>query len=139
MLQMTLLGLAEAETLIAAGRAQAQKMGVPCNLAVVDAAGHLVAHVRMDGAPVPSIEHSINKAFTAALFKTPTVDLKETSEPGGSLFGLNVTLDHRVVVFGGGLPVMVDGAVAGAVGASGGTSEQDQAVAAAMLAGLSKS
>ena len=138
MFHLQVLSLQDAEALIAAGRLHAEKIGVPVNLAVADPAGHLIAHVRMDEAPVPSIEHAINKAFTAALFRKPTIELKADAEPSGELFGLNLTLDRRVIVFGGGVPVLVDGAVVGAVGVSGGTADQDQTIAAAMLAAFAK-
>lgn len=127
------MSLAAAVRLIQAGCDKAEAHGLKLNLAVVDAQGFLVAHVRMDGAPLPSIEHSINKAFTSAQFGKPTVELKTDAEPGGELFGLNLTLDRRVVVFGGGLPLKRAGAVVGAVGASGGTAAQDQEIAAAMV------
>ena len=127
------MSLDAAQHLIRAGCEEAEALGLECNLAVVDAQGFLVAHVRMDGAPLPSIEHAINKAFTSAQFGKPTIELKTDAEPGGELFGLNLTLDRRVVVFGGGLPLKRDGEVVGAVGASGGTSAQDQEIAAAMV------
>lgn len=127
------VSLGAAQRLLEAGREQAVAMGLPVNLAVADAQGFLVAHVRMDGAPLPSIEHAINKAFTSAQFGKPTVELKIDAEPGGELFGLNLTLGRRVVVFGGGLPLRRAGKVVGAVGVSGGTSAQDQEIAAVMV------
>lgn len=123
-----------ARQLIEAGERKAEEIDSPSNLAVCDHAGFLITHLRMDGAQLPSIDHSIQKARTSALFGKPTEALKADSEPGGKLYGLNNTLDNQVIVFAGGLPLQLDGNVVGAVGASGGTAEQDKAVAAAMTA-----
>lgn len=128
------LDLSLAQKLIEVGISQANKIDSPSNIAVVDAFGYLIAHVRMDQAQLPSIEHSINKAFTSAMFKKPTHELQAASEPKGELYGLNVTLDQRVIVFAGGIPLLLNGQVVGAVGVSGGTAEQDQAVAEAVAA-----
>lgn len=119
----------EAQQLIEAGIKAAQKINCPSSIAVVDAFGYLLAHLRMDDAQLPSIEHAILKAKTSALFKKPTKDLKKEAEPGGDLYGLNNTLNNEVIVFAGGIPLKKDGVVVGAIGVSGGTAEQDQSVA----------
>lgn len=115
--------------LIAAGEAKLQEMGIASNIAVVDSKGFLVAFLRMDGAPLPSIEHAINKGYTSALFSAATASLGKDAQPGGSLYGLNITLNQRVIVFAGGEPLIHNEQVVGAVGISGGTAEQDQQVA----------
>lgn len=129
MKQIKTLSLAEAEIIIQAAREKATILQSPSNIAVVDANGFLLAHVRMDDAQLPSIEHSINKAKTSAYFKKETVELKSDAEPKGELYGLNNTLDNTVIVFAGGVPVIFDGEVVGAVGVSGGTADQDEEIA----------
>jgi uncharacterized protein GlcG (DUF336 family) len=135
--QVTTLGLTDARRLIASGEQKAQELGIPYNIAVVDAGGALISHVRMDGAWQGSIDISINKAWTARAFDMPTEDLAKAAQSGESLFGIHTTNDSKVVIFGGGVPVKVGDNVIGAVGASGGTVEQDQKVAAAAVAGFS--
>jgi uncharacterized protein GlcG (DUF336 family) len=135
--QITSLGLSDARRLIAEGEKKAQELGIPYNIAVVDAGGALISHVRMDGAWQGSIDISINKAWTARAFDMTTEDLAKAAQSGESLFGINTTNQSKVVIFGGGVPVKVGDIVIGAVGASGGTVEQDQKVAAATIAGFS--
>ncbi len=112
-------------------------MRIPSNIAVVDGGGGLLAHIRMDGAWLGSVDIAINKAWTARAFDASTEDLARLTQSGQPGFGLNTTNDSRVVIFGGGIPIKVDGMVVGAVGASGGSVEQDIAVARAAVAGFS--
>jgi len=126
--------LADARRIIAAGERKAIEMGIPYNIAVVDGGGGLVAHVRMDGAWLGSVDIAMNKAWTARAFDVSTEDLSHLTQSGQQGFGLNTTNDSRVVIFGGGIPIKRDGVVIGAVGASGGSVEQDVAVAKAALA-----
>ena len=134
--QITSLSLSDARRLIADGEKKAEELGIPYNIAVVDAGGSLISHVRMDGAWQGSIDISINKAWTARAFDMPTEDLAKAAQSGESLFGIHTTNDSKVIIFGGGVPVKVGDLVIGALGASGGTVEQDQKVAAAALAGF---
>src|SRR5580698_11130924 len=129
--------LADAREIISAGERKAKELGVPYNIAVADASGGLVAHVRMDGAWLGSVDIAINKAWTARAFDASTEDLARLTQSGEPGFGLNTTNDSKVVIFGGGIPIKLHGAVIGAVGASGGSVEQDVAVARAALAGIS--
>jgi uncharacterized protein GlcG (DUF336 family) len=99
------------------------------NIAVADAGGNLVAHVRMDGAWLGSIDISIKKAFTSRAFDIATKDLATHSQSGGQFFGIHASNDGRVMIFAGGIPLKRDGKVVGAVGVSGGSGEQDHAVA----------
>jgi uncharacterized protein GlcG (DUF336 family) len=131
------LTLEDARQLIAAGEKKAKELGIPYNLAVVDAGGSLVTHVRMDGAWLGSIDIAINKAWTARAFDMSSEELSRASQSGQSLFGIHSTNHARVVIFGGGLPVIVGGAVVGAVGASGGSVENDIKVASAAVAAFS--
>lgn len=132
--QITSLTLADARQLIAAGEKKAQELGIPYNIAVVDAGGALIAHVRMDGAWLGSVDISISKAFTARAFDMPTEVLAKEAQSGKSLFGINTTNSSKVVIFGGGAPVTVAGSVIGAVGASGGSVENDVKVVNAAVA-----
>jgi len=123
--------LDDAKRVIAAAEAESSTQGQPSNIAVVDAGGNLVAHVRMDGAWLGSIDISINKAFTARAFDTATKDLGDLAQPGEQFYGINASNNGRVMIFAGGIPLERDGQVVGAVGVSGGTGVQDQAVAEA--------
>jgi uncharacterized protein GlcG (DUF336 family) len=137
-LQVPTLSLEDARQLIGAAEKQANELGVPYNIAVVDAGGNLIAHVRMDGAWLGSINISINKAWTARAFDMPTGELAKMAQSGKPLFGINSTNHEKVVIFAGGAPVKVDDVVIGAVGASGGTVEQDQKVADAAVEAFKK-
>jgi uncharacterized protein GlcG (DUF336 family) len=130
------LNLADARRIISAGERKATELGVPYNIAVTDAAGVLVAQVRMDGGWLGSVDIAINKAWTARAFDMSTEELSHLTQSGEQGFGLNTTNDSKVVIFGGGIPIKVEGVVVGAVGASGGSVEQDIAVARAALAGF---
>jgi uncharacterized protein GlcG (DUF336 family) len=132
--QIPSLTLADARALIAAGEKQASDLGIPYNIAVVDAGGALISHARMDGAWLGSIDISIHKAWTARAFDMPTDDLAKVAQSGKPLFGIHTTNHEKVVIFGGGVPVKAGDVVIGAVGASGGTVDQDLKVAAAAVA-----
>src|SRR5690606_20480330 len=111
--------------------AKADEIGQPMNVAVVDAGGNLIAHVRQDGAWVGSVDISISKAWTARAFDLATKDLADNAQPGQQLFGIHTTNGGKVAIFAGGIPLTRDGVVVGAVGVSGGSGEQDQSVAEA--------
>src|SRR3954462_11128479 len=123
--------LEEARRVIAAAEHKAQEIGQPMNIAVVDAGGNLVAHVRMDKAWIGSIDIAINKAWTSRAFDIPTKALAELIQPGDQFFGIHVSNRGRVMIFAGGVPLKRDGVVVGAIGVSGGSGEQDHAVAEA--------
>ncbi len=131
------LTLKDARVMIAAGEKKALQLGIPYNLAVVDAGGALISHARMDGAWLGSIDISIHKAFTARAFDMATEDLAKMAQSGKPLFGINSTNHEKVVIFAGGMPVKSGETVVGAVGASGGTVDQDQQVVEAAVAALS--
>jgi uncharacterized protein GlcG (DUF336 family) len=134
--QQQTVSLDDARRVMAAGEAKAREIGAASNIAVVDAGGNLVGHIRMDGAWIGSIDISINKAFTARMFDIPTKDLAEMAQPGGPFFGIHVSNHGRVMIFAGGMPLRRSERVVGAVGVSGGAGEQDQAVAEAAAAAL---
>jgi uncharacterized protein GlcG (DUF336 family) len=126
-----MITLADARKVISAAEKKAEEIGQPMNVAVVDAGGNLVAHARMDGAWIGSIDISINKAFTSRAFDISTKDLAEHSQSGGQFFGIHASNGGRVMIFAGGIPLKRDGKVVGAIGVSGGSGEQDHAVAEA--------
>ncbi len=134
--QIATLTLADAREIITAGEKKAQGLGIPYNLAVVDAGGALIAHARMDGAWLGSIDISIHKAFTSRAFDMATQELAKMAQSDKPLFGINSTNHEKVVIFAGGMPVKMGDTVIGAVGASGGTVEQDQQVVEAAVAGF---
>jgi uncharacterized protein GlcG (DUF336 family) len=128
--------LADARRIIAAAEKKAEEIGQPMNIAVADAGGNLVAHVRMDNAWMGSIDISINKAFTARAFDITTKDLAENAQSGDQFFGIHVSNHGRVMIFAGGIPLKTGGKVIGAIGVSGGSGEQDHAVAEAGAAAV---
>lgn len=123
--------LADARKVIAAAERKAHEMKLPVNIAVVDEGANLVSHVRMDGAWIGSIDISINKAFTARAFDLSTKELAANSQSGDQFFGIHVSNRGRIMIFAGGIPLKRGGKVVGAIGVSGGSGEQDQAVAEA--------
>lgn len=121
----------QADAVIAAARQIAHEIGVPMNVAVLDAGVHLKAFARMDGALLGSIDIAVGKARTAALFGMNTEAIGEFSKPGGTSPGLELT-NGGLVVFAGGIPIRDGkGALLGAVGVSGGAVDQDFQVALA--------
>ncbi|MGW0007238.1 GlcG/HbpS family heme-binding protein [Nocardia grenadensis] len=130
------VSLDDAQRVIAAGRAKAAEIESPSNIAVVDAGGNLVAHARMDGAWIASIDISINKAFTARALDISTEDLAVDAGPGAQFYGIHSSNGGRIMIFAGGVPLRHNGQVVGAVGVSGGTREQDKTVVAAAAAAM---
>lgn len=107
----------------------ANALGVPQNIAVVDQAGALLAFHRMDKAKSFTVEFAITKAQTAAGLNAATEKLAAVALPGERGFGLNTLRGGGVAVLGGGVPVIVEGALVGAIGISSGTVPQDVSVA----------
>ena len=126
-----MIRLEDARRIIAAAEKKAIEIGQPMNLAVVDQGGNLVSHIRMDGAAFGTIDISINKAFTSSACEMSTKDLAKHSQPGQPFFGIHASNHGRIIIFAGGIPLTRDGTVAGAIGVSGGSGDQDQSVAEA--------
>jgi uncharacterized protein GlcG (DUF336 family) len=126
-----MITLQDARRVIGAAEKKAQEIGQPMNIAVVDARGNLVSHVRMDGAWLGSIDISINKAFTSRAFDISTKDLSKLAQPGKDFYGIHASNHGRIMIFAGGIPLQRDDQVVGAIGVSGGSGEQDQSVAEA--------
>jgi uncharacterized protein GlcG (DUF336 family) len=126
-----MITLSDARNVISAAEQKATEIGQPQNIAVVDGGGNLVAHVRMDGAWIGSVDISIKKAFTARAFDISTKELSELAQPGKDFYGINASNDGKIMIFAGGIPLKQNGKVVGAIGVSGGSGEQDHIVAEA--------
>jgi len=127
---MTDITLEQAQTVLAAAKAKAQETDTLMNIAVVDAGGNLKAFVRMDGAWLGSIDIAQKKARTARFFDMESGAIGELSQPGGSLYNIEVS-NGGLISFPGGIPLTVGGEIVGAIGVSGSTVENDRTVAAA--------
>lgn len=130
-----MLNLSDARKIIAAATKKAEELGQPMCLAVVDEGGNLLAFERMENAWRGSIDISINKAFTSRAFDITTKDLGDNSGPGQQFFGIHISNHGRIMIFAGGVPLRQNGAVVGALGVSGGSGEQDHAIAVAASQG----
>lgn len=131
MMTIKRLDLGDAGVLLAGARARAAEIGVPMCIAITDEGGNLVAFERMDGGKVTSITIAIDKSFTASGAKKATHEYGEVSQPGAPVYGIASAIGGRLMVVGGGLPVVVDGDVVGGIGVSSGTPAQDRDVAQA--------
>jgi uncharacterized protein GlcG (DUF336 family) len=128
-----MMTMEKAQRVIAAGIVKAKQIGQPMNIAVVDAGANLPAFARMAGAWLGSVD----KAFTAKAFDISTRELGRNSQPKDQFFGIHVSNHSRVMIFAGGIPIKLNGQIVGAVGVSGGSGEQDQTVAEAVVAAWS--
>jgi uncharacterized protein GlcG (DUF336 family) len=126
------ISLEQAQALIAAAQLKAKEIGVPMNVAVVDAGANLKAFVRMDNAWLGSVDIAIKKAKTARFFDMDTGAIGGLSQPGGPLYNIEVS-NGGLISFPGGIPIKSAGEIVGAIGVSGGSVEQDHEVASAGL------
>jgi uncharacterized protein GlcG (DUF336 family) len=129
------IGLEMAKRLAAPAIAEARKNQWTMAVAIVDISGGLIYFEKMDDTQNGSVEVSISKARSAALFKRATKVFQDGLAGGGA--GLRILTLKGAVPIEGGVPIVVEGKIVGAIGVSGGTSEQDGVVAAAALAALS--
>jgi len=109
--------LEDARRVIAAAEKKAHEIGQPMNIAVADGGG--------------SIDISQKKAYTSRAFDIATKDLAAHAQSGGQFFGIHASNDGKIMIFAGGVPLKKDGEVVGAIGVSGGSGDQDHAVAEA--------
>lgn len=114
---------------LAAALAEARKLNIPMAVAVVDTAGQLVAFERLDNTQIGSIAVAQDKAVSAALYRRPTKAFQDVLAGGGA--GLRVLTLRNANAVEGGVPMVVDGKIIGAIGVSGGSAEQDGVVAKA--------
>ena len=124
------MNLELAVKLIEAVEAKAEENGMRVVTAVSDAAGRPIAIHCMDGAYFGSFDVALNKTYTVSAFRMPTSKLAELCKPGGELYGLQFSNDGKVMILGGGEPLMIGDTMIGALGVSGGTAEQDTDLAA---------
>lgn len=108
---------------------EASRMGVNAVIAVANKGGRPVAVHCMDEALIASYDIAVNKAYTCAALKMSTKELKRLSQPGGDLYGIQHTNEGKIVIFGGGIPIIHNGKVIGGLGVSGGSEAQDTALA----------
>ncbi|CZW45182.1 GlcG/HbpS family heme-binding protein [Enterobacter cloacae] len=131
--QINTITLTAAKKMATAVELKANEINVKVVFSAVDQGGNTLLMQRMDEAFVTSCDISLNKAYTACCLKQGTHEITGAVQPGQSLYGLQLTNQQRIVIFGGGLPVFLDGKVIGAVGVSGGTVEQDMQLAETAL------
>ena len=124
----------QARKALAGAIADAKRQNLPMAVAVVDTAGQLVAFERMDGADLVTIGLAQDKAWTALMNRMPTRDLAPLVQPGAEFYGYESIGRGRTIVFAGGMPLLRDGVLAGGVGVSGGSVEEDQAAVDAAVA-----
>lgn len=127
------LNLEVAKKLAEAAEKKAMEIGVPAVVTVVDNGGNLLLLHRMEDSFQGSIDISMNKAYTANAFHMPTDVLGKEAQPGKSLYGIQQTNQGRIVIFGGGFPLISGGKTIGAVGVSGGTEAEDMSIAGAAV------
>lgn len=129
------IGAQRAESLIQAAAAEATKKGWAMNIAVVDSGANLVGFLRMDGAQLASISIAQHKARVAAKFRRPTKAFEDAVQKSDSKYVL--TLDD-VIASRGGIPLIEDGKIIGAIGCSGGTGSQDELICTTAAALVNK-
>jgi glc operon protein GlcG len=131
------LNLAGAEAVLDAAKARAGELGLKCNIAVVDDGGHLLAFARMDGARPASASTAMSKAVSAATFRQETGPLPPGGEPDVLLsLGVENAAGGKITTLRGGVPIVVDGQIIGAVGTGGATGEQDALIGKAGVQAL---
>lgn len=128
------LTLSAARAMIQAVEHVARDLGVAMSVAVVDSGDALVAFARMDAADLVTVRLAQDKAYTALVNRMPTRDLMPIVQPGTEFYGYDSLAGGRMVVFAGGMPIERAGVLVGAVGVSGGSSEEDQRAADAAVA-----
>ncbi|MBQ0124979.1 MAG: heme-binding protein [Clostridiales bacterium] len=122
--------LAAAQTLCAKVRRKAAELGVKAVVAVTNKGGNPVLVECSDGSYIASYDIALNKAYTVVSLKMTTKELSKLASPGGSLYGIQFTNGGKIVIFGGGEPLRnKNGDIIGGLGVSGGSEEQDTALA----------
>ena len=117
--------LQKAKRLALAVEKEAEKIGVKAVVAVSNAAARPVLVECMDDSYIASYDVAFNKAYTVVALKMSTSTLKKLSQPGESLYGIQFTNQGKIVIFGGGEPLYMNGKIVGGLGVSGGSEEQD--------------
>lgn len=128
-LGLSRIDLATAKRLITKVEEQAAKDGLNAVIAICTPEGNPVAIHVMDGAYLASFDIAMKKAYTSVAVKMTTKQLGELAQPGGTFYGIDKADNGRLIIFGGGVPLMSNGRLIGGLGVSGGTSEQDALLA----------
>jgi uncharacterized protein GlcG (DUF336 family) len=125
------LNTTQSEQMVQSAVRKATQLGVPVHIAILDAGAHLKAFLRMDGAPLGSLDVALKKARTAVLFEMNSEAVRDYLKPGAAAQGLELT-NGVLVTFAGGIPIKsTTGEILGAIGVSGGTVPQDFEIATA--------
>jgi len=130
------VNLEQARKAVVAADAESRKQGLPMAIAIVDTAGQLVLFERMDNTQTASVAVAQDKAVSAAMYRRPTKAFQDALAAGGA--GLRILTLRGASAVEGGLPIVVDGKIIGAIGVSGGSAEQDGVIAKAGLDGMAK-
>lgn len=125
-----------AHAAVAGGIAKASEMGWRMNLAIVDRGGNLMAFLKNEDAPLHSTGLAIDKAYTSLSFNMPSRDWNQVLKASSEEVRRGIVTRDRLVVFGGGLPIRKNGALLGAIGASGGMENQDEICVRAALTAI---
>ncbi len=124
------MSLELAKTLAKRVEERAAMMGVKAVVVIMNSGANPVLIHCMDDSFIASYDVAFNKAYTVVGLKISTIELKKLAQPGGSLYGIQNTNDGKIVIFGGGEPLMIGGRIVGGLGVSGGTEDEDTALAA---------
>ncbi|MBE6694623.1 MAG: heme-binding protein [Ruminococcaceae bacterium] len=130
------LTLKKAVKLMSAVEDRARALGKQIAIAIVNAEGNTVAVHVMDGAYLVSCDVAVKKAYTSVAVKMPTLELQKLCQPGETFYGLQA--NDKLVIFGGGIPLVYEGKIIGGLGISGGTGEEDHALCEYALTLLGK-
>jgi uncharacterized protein GlcG (DUF336 family) len=117
---------------------KASDLALPMAIALMDGEGGLLFFGRMDGTLPASTEIAISKAYTAAVLRMATDEVGKLAQPGGELYGIQHTHNGKIVLFGGGLPLQLNGQFVGGIGISGGSVNEDVRVAENVVNALEK-
>ena len=131
------LSVRAAQRVVDAAMHAAEGLGVAACIAVVDSSGSPIITVRMDGAPRLSAEIALNKAHTVAAFNGMPTHVWWPAIADDPALVHGITHTPRLVIFAGGVPVSIGGVLVGAVGVSGGSTDQDRSIAEAAAASVS--
>ena len=130
------LTYSDARVALDAALAKAAEIGVSSSIAILDAGREIIAFARHEKALLITGEMAIGKAYAARSVNGPSSQLEEATKPSGPFWGLQHGVSARLVTFGGGFPIVLDGYIVGAIGVGGGTIDDDTQVATAGLAAL---
>ena len=124
------MNLSKAISLTEKIKEKANKMGLSVVIAIANEAGIPISVQCMDNSYIASYDVALKKSYTVVALKMSTLELKALSQPGGSLYGIQYTNEGKIVIFGGGVPLIYKGKLIAGLGVSGGSEEQDSLLAA---------